>query len=135
MKCPHLPRLRLHLPGLLPGPHSPFSFQPSVPPAGRVCAGGILLGRLAIAEQVAAQGRQMRHNSRVVHSTRDNSSKSAQILVGLITCPYSLGKSRFTIRRSRLISISNSKKRIHNPSRTIMPLQSENAFIKYRFGF
>ena len=59
--------------------------------------------------RVAAQGRQMRHNSRVVYSTIYNSPKSAQILVGLTTCLYRLGKSRFTISRSRLIRISNSK--------------------------
>lgn len=83
MKCPHTPRLRLHLPGLLSGPHSPFSFQPSVPPRRAECArAAFYRAFLRSPEVVAAQGRQMRHNSRVAHSTIYHSSKSAQILVG-----------------------------------------------------
>jgi hypothetical protein len=99
----------------------PFSFPSSVcAPRRAECArAAFCRAFLRSPDVVAAQGRQMRHNSRVVHSTIFNSPKSAQILVGLTACSYSLGKSRFTTSRSRLISICNGKKRIQNPSRTI----------------
>lgn len=58
-----------------------------------------------------------------------NSPISAQILVGLTTCSFSLGKSRFTIRRSRLISIRNNKKRIPNQSRIIRGFKPESILI------
>ena len=102
-------------------PSSPAPSPPSSRPSARAL--------LRSPEVVAAQGRQICHNSRVVHSTIYNSPKSAQILVGLTTCSYSLGKSRFTIRLSRLIRIRNSKKRIHNPPHTIRGFEPESMLI------
>jgi hypothetical protein len=136
MKCPHPPCLRLPLPGLLPGTICLSPSKPSAPPPG----GRSVRGRPSTGPSCdrlrwwRAQGRQMRHNSRVIHSTRYNSPKSAQILVGLTIGSYSLGKYWFTTRRSRLISIRNSKKRIHNPSSTIRVCKVEKVVIKYLVG-
>jgi hypothetical protein len=134
MKCLHSPRLRLHLPGLLPAPHSPLLAASALPCEAAGASATFCRAFLRSPEVVAAQGRKVRHNSRVVHSTRYNSPKSAQILVGLTACSYSLGKYRFTTRRSRIISFRNSKTRIHNPSRTIRGFGSECYLIIISYG-